>query len=410
MHPLDLAFVILLLAWPLSRALGWHREKAFATGYALLIVVGLPVYLALDLMRLPMLPALLLLIRWEVQAVSVMVGDVPAPALGARARLLPFVSALGLTVPVLAVPFWLLPRAPGFVPSGPHQVGVTDLYLADSSRAGPGGSPWMLPLRLWYPAEPDPRPRRAARHRALTAFESDLAARLPGARGPWVVRGLTRSALPLIAEPRLSTRQRQWPVVVLSHGVPGSPALLATLATALASQGFVVATPEHPGASLGTVLPDEAYIPPRVSGWDIEWDAAWLAQYAADGRLVREGLRALAAADSGGRFTGRLAVDSLAWVGPAVAATAAACEGSAATCVAWEDGRSADLTDLVWWSPPLLRWAGLGGAVPPRQAQARVHGAVMEFLQAWLRHGPAELGGPAEAPRLVRVAPAQPAG
>lgn len=410
MHPLAFSAGILLVAWPLARATALRQSRIFASGFALAVLLWVTLALSLGIMRRPLLPALLVLVWWEVQAVGVMVGDVPSALPSIAARLRRLGGAAGLIVAALLPPLWLLPRAPEFGPSGPYRVGVTDLYLADSARTGLGGSAWLLPLRLWYPAEPDPRPRRAARHRAPAAFESDLAARLPGAQGGWIVRGLTRSALPLIAEPRLSTRQRQWPVVVLSHGVPGSPALLATLATELASHGFVVATPEHVGASLGTVLPDERYVPPRPEGWEVAVDGAWLEQYAADGRLVREGLRALAAADSSGRFTGRLAVDSLAWVGSGVAATAAACEGSAATCVAWDGGRPAEVTDLEWWSPPLLQWAGLGGSLPPRQAQARVHGAVLRFLQAWLRHEPADLDGLVEPPRLVRVVPGQPAG
>jgi hypothetical protein len=451
MHPLDLALFLLLLAWPLARVLGWHRSRLFAMGFALTVVLGLSIYLALRLLRWPVVPALLMLIVWEVQAVSVMVGDVPPPKRTRRARYLPFAAALVSVALVATLPAWLLPRTPLFVPSGSFLAGVVDGTWPDSSRTDAGGAPYLLPVRLWFPAEPAPKPRRAERHRAMTAFESDLAMVLPGQQGPWIVRGLTRAPLRIYADMRLSTRQRDYPVVILSHGVPGSPALWATLAAELTSHGYVVASPEHLGASLGSVLPGDQYVPPVQDAFDDAAPEAWPALVRADVQATHRLLESLHAGDSAGRFTGRLRVQEVAWIaegasaagGPAwnetmrFGAVVALLAGelsspaagiappslvmigavgghvitdSATTVVEIPGALVADFSDLGWWSPPLLRRAGLGGNLHPRVVQDAVHRLTVSFLGAWMRHEPADLRGLADSLPGVRVASAQPAG
>ncbi|MFN2315876.1 MAG: hypothetical protein ABR551_05755 [Gemmatimonadales bacterium] len=452
MHPLDLLLFLLLIAWPLARLLGWHRSQLLAMGFALTVVLGLPFYLAFGLLRWPVAPGLLMLIIWEVQAVSIMVGDVPPPPRTRRARYLSFAAALLLVALVAALPAGLLPRTPPFVPTGTFLAGVVDVTWPDTTRSDTAGGPYLLPVRLWFPAEPAPKPRRAKRHRAMAAFESDLATLLPGQPGPWIVRGLTRAPIPIFADMRLATRQRSYPVVILSHGAPGSPALLATLATELASNGYVVAAPEHLGASLGSVLPDDRYVPIRVT--DLEPRVAapeWAARAAADGRAVVAGLRMLMEDDSAGRFTGRLQLNEVAWVGQgsgALAGAALAAEGmisalvaldptedvsspeqEAAVLVVGRDGNGprsgsgdavfrvempsagmADFNDLAWWSPPLLRRAGLGGQLSARVAQDAVHRLTVSFLGAWTRHEPANLRGLVDSLPGVHLAGPQPAG
>lgn len=452
MHHLDLALFLLLIAWPLARLLGWHRSRLFAMGFSLAVVLWLALSLTLDLPRWPLVPALLLAIAWEIQAVSIMVGDVPLPARTRLARFAPATLGLLFVLPAVALPAWLLPRAPAFVPGGSFLVGVSDVTWADSTRREPDSQPHLVPVRLWFPAEPAPKPRRARRHRAMTAFESDLAVLLPGQRGPWIVRGLTRAPIPIFADMRLATRQRSYPVVILSHGVPGSPALLATLASELASRGYVVASPEHLGASLGSVLPDGRYVPARVASLEPgSTDPAWATLAAADGRAVLAGLEMLAGGDPAGRFTGRLQLDEVGWVGQGSGAQAGALlageglisalvaldpigdvslgEQETAVLVIGRDGTGprsgagdavfevaipgaglADFSDLAWWSPPLLRRAGWGGTVPPRDAQAAIHRLTVAFLGARMRNEPANLRGLVDSLSGVRLAGPQPAG
>jgi hypothetical protein len=392
------------------------------------------------------------LVGWEVQVVGVLVGEAAPQGPNRWARVVPLVLALALVAPVIAVPAWILPRTAAFLPGGPFMAGVVDVTWVDSSRVSATGGPYLLPVRLWYPAETVSRPTRAERHRAMDWFEDDLAQLLPGRRGPWIVRGLTRAPLPIFTDVRLATRQRDYPVVILSHGVPGSPALLATLATELASQGIVVAAPEHLGGSLGSVLPGDGPRPPRattLTGAPIP--AEWGVLAAADGRAVLSGLRGIALADSANRFSGRLRLDAVGWVGQGSGARAGeilAAEGLIAALVSLDplaadaggvagvpvlridrggdrpparlDGGvvaievpqagAADFTDLATWSPFLLRRAGLGGRVDAIDVRRAIHALAVAFLSAHLRHEPADLRGLADSLPGVRTRGAYPPG
>ena len=158
----------------------------------------------------------------------------------------------------------------------------------------------------------------------------------------------------------------------------------------------------------------------------------------------------MTAADSAGRFTARLRVDSIVFVGQGSSALAGAAlaeeglvtglvmldppEGSSATCggrplltiarisgtmsgceadrieVIAPGAGPADFTDLAWWSPVLLRRAGLGGTVNAGEMQQAVHRLTATALRAWMHHEPADLRGLAESLPGVRLAAAQPAG
>jgi predicted dienelactone hydrolase len=450
MHPLDLVLFALLLFWPIARAFGWQRLRPVPIAVAAAIVLWLASYLALELFRWPILPALLLLVAWEVQVVGVLVGEVGPLSPDRGTRVVPLALALALAAPVIVLPAWILPRTAAFIPSGPFMAGVVDVTWVDSSRVGATGGPYLLPVRLWYPAERVSRPVRADRHRAMDWFEADLAQLLPGRRGPWIVRGLTRAPLPISADGRLATRQRDYPVVILSHGVPGSPALLATLAAELASQGIVVATPEHLGGSLGSILPGEGHRPPVVSSLDVDpIGGEWGMLAAADGRAVLSWLREIVVADSANRFTGRLRLDAVGWVGQGSGAPAGeilAAEGLVAALIFLDpvaagpgDGAavpvlrfdrggtslparladgvvavevpeagSADFTDLSTWSPFLLRRAGLGGRVDAIAVRRGIHALAVAFLSAHLRHEPANLRGLADSLPGVRLRGAYP--
>jgi len=420
---------VLLLAWPLLQLAGWHRSRLVAAAFVMAALLTLGGLLAGDAMRRPLLPLLAVLAWWEVQAVNVMVGDIPAPgaALAARAR-----RFLQQSVLVGALLFWSAVVVPAFrsaPSSGRFPVGVVDFWWSDSSRTLPGGGPRVIPVRVWYPGEREPGPQQEGRHRAPAALEADLAPRLGVGRRPWVVRGLTRTAPAAFRQMRLSTSQRVYPVVVLSHDHGGSPALLAGLAAELASIGLVVVAPEHPGGGLGVVLPDGRHLPPP-SPADPEVAARdWRDTWVGDGRALLAGINDLVRADPGGRFTGRLLLDRIAWVGQGLGAEAGAVlagsglvhvlvgldlppqamkdrigvpqmriirataglgSGTSAPevpTVAVPGAREADFTDLVRWSPILLRRAGVGGAVDAAGMEALVRRWTVAFLSVHLLGG-----------------------
>ncbi len=433
---LEAALGGLLLAWPVLKLAGWHRSRLVAAGFVMAALLTLAGLLAGDAMRRPLVPLLAMLAWWEVQAVNVMVGDIPAPgiALAARVRrfLLPAVVAAALVLWSAVV----LPASRISPSSGRFPVGVVDTAWTDSTRGLPDGGVRIIPVRLWYPGEREPGLERAGRHRAPAALELDLAPRLGIGRRPWAVRGLTRSAPTAFRQMRLSTSQRTYPVVVLSHGHGGSPALLAGLAAELASAGYVVVAPEHPGGGLGVVLPDGRHLSPPADpdtgGSGGDWRDAWIG----DGRVVLSGIAGLTGSGSSGRFTGRLELDRVAWVGQGRGAEAGAAlaesgpfralveldpigpvqggglprlrivRGDAAAdqsdtpppvvSVRVPGAREADFTDLARWSPFLLRRAGLGGAVDAAGMESLVRRWTVAFLAVHLGDE-----DPRELPRLA---------
>lgn len=104
-------------------------------------------------------------------------------------------------------------RPPAFSPPGYH---VTDMTVP--GRDGP------VQLHLWYPTD------------------SDAATVLVGQNGLFYGEHV-RPEAPPVAGPL--------PVVVLSHGSGGNAERLGWLAGYLASQGMIVAAPDHPGTTSG---------------------------------------------------------------------------------------------------------------------------------------------------------------
>jgi len=402
MAAIEGALLLLASAWPLLRMLDWHRRRMVATIYVALAVGAITAMLLSGAGRWPLAPALLLLLIWEVQASSVMVGDIPAPA----STRLPTVAygavLILLALPASLLPILLLPRVPPIEGSGPYLVGTRTLRLVDSISAVPDEVPPQVHVRLWYPGEPAPDLRPLERPAGLDSLERALAGDLLGR--PWglAVRGVTRAAVHAFAPMRLLTKQREFPVVVLSHP-PGNPLLLRRLAVNLASHGFMVVEPL--GDEAVPVHPSDA---PEVGG------APKGEPIGRRGDALLAGLRAVASVGSGDPLAGRLAVDQVGWVGlgsgveagRALAATgevvalvaiasgedpppridgpaelrleqvgAPAAAGGGTIRTAMLGAMPLDFTDLARWSPLLLRWSGRGGFVAAARMEA--------WIQAW---------------------------
>ncbi len=118
-------------------------------------------------------------------------------------RFLPIVLAAGILLPCAAH------ALPDVTKPGPFTVGVTNLTFTKTSETT--GAPRPLDTVIWYPAVPD------------TGTDSVL-----GRRDAEVVR-------------------RRFPLVLFSHGLCGIPEQSIFLTQALASWGFIVAAPPHPG-------------------------------------------------------------------------------------------------------------------------------------------------------------------
>ena len=139
-------------------------------------------------------------------------------------------------------------------PTGRYPVGITSLWLTDTSRPDPwatGVSRRELMVSVWYPAEPSAG-RRAA---YMTPAESELQLTSRGiTRVPPDTLSATQTNAVSDATP--AGRQRSLPLVALSPGFTNSRSTLTDLAEDLASHGYVVAGIDHTYESHATAFPD----------------------------------------------------------------------------------------------------------------------------------------------------------
>lgn len=140
------------------------------------------------------------------------------------------------------------------VPTGPHPVGTTSLYLKDVSRP----DPWVpsvgareLMVSLWYPAKSS----GARRARYMTPKESELLLTSAGVTNvPPDVLSTTRTNAYTDAEP--VEGKHRLPLVVLSPGFTWPRSSLTALAEQLASRGYVVAGIDHTYENFAMTFPD----------------------------------------------------------------------------------------------------------------------------------------------------------
>lgn len=401
-HPLEAALMVLATLWPVSRLAGWHRHRVVASIYVLVTVTAIALLLIAGAVRWALAPIVALLVVWEIQATGVMIGDLPPPATSRLPQLIFVVLLVGVVLPAILLPLVVLPRVVPIEGSGPHQVGIRDLVLEDTTDGAPAGVQRSRPIRVWLPGEPEADLQRAGLAPEVVALEPFLADSLLGRRWGWTVRGVTRAALVAQAPMRLLTKQRDFPVVIVSLPEPWSPVLLRRLAVELASHGFVVAeaVPPVPGST------------PAMDAW---W--TWTQ------------LRALAQVGSGDPYAGRLRTDQVGWVGIGATTGAGrilADSGTAAALVtldptddsgavlggtpelrleregaptaggsrrirtAMPGAMAIDFTDLARWSPWLLRQSGRGGWIAAARMEEWIQGWAAAFLGVHLVGLPAD--------------------
>ncbi len=128
------------------------------------------------------------------------------------------------------------PMAPELAPYGPHAIGVRTLSVVaphrpDIRNTQPGGptvfADRRLPLEVWYPATIAPG---VARHGTYDVLLRD---------------GKTQATLHGRAVRDAAPERGNHPLVIISHGHPGSRYLMSHLAENLASKGYVVVSIDH---------------------------------------------------------------------------------------------------------------------------------------------------------------------
>lgn len=128
-----------------------------------------------------------------------------------------------------------------------YKVGITTGVLEDKTRNNwAGDGPRPIPWVSWYPANNNALGKRLC----VEHFAKDA---------PFVVRGGYINAA-------INMDQRNWPVVLLSHGTGGSALGMDWLGSRLAAAGFISISVSHHG---NTVL--EPYLPEGFLCW---WERA----------------------------------------------------------------------------------------------------------------------------------------
>ena len=158
-------------------------------------------------------------------------------------------AILAQTPPVRAVSV-PLNDAPELASRGPYSVGVRTLELvhrdqldilkADKTTGTAPTSDRRLPVEIWYPALLAPGEREE------TAYDMPL----PGPPGQNTATVKISDKAIRDAKP---VSGKQFPLVIVSHGYPGSRYFLSYLTANLASKGYVVAAIDHTDSVFGNI-------------------------------------------------------------------------------------------------------------------------------------------------------------
>lgn len=223
-----------------------------------------------------------------------------------------------LLLGIAIIPPLLLPIPTTPEPTGPHAVGTTTLMLVDESReelySGKSNEPRRIMVQIWYPAE------------AIRGAEAALWLENMDVMGPAIAGHLDLPAFFLehvkyarahaVSDAPISGAQAQYPLILFSHGWGGFRAQNTYQVEELASQGYIVAAPDHAYGAIASVYPDgqaalnnpEAL--PYGSGLsDLEFLTAAQVlgeQWASDLSFMLDVLEGLESDDPAGQLTNRI--------------------------------------------------------------------------------------------------------
>ncbi|WP_223205798.1 alpha/beta hydrolase family protein [Streptomyces xanthii] len=144
-----------------------------------------------------------------------------------------------------------LPTLP--VPTGPHPVGTTSVYVEDVSRPDPWRadvSTRELMISLWYPTAGPSGPRA----RYLT--QAEATAVLAGQDLPLAADTLSAVRTHAFPDAPLAPGLRDLPLVLLSPGFTRPRATLTSIGEDLASHGYVAVAIDHTYETAATAFPD----------------------------------------------------------------------------------------------------------------------------------------------------------
>jgi predicted dienelactone hydrolase len=207
-----------------------------------------------------------------------------------------------------------LPAATGSFAVGRSILDWKDAAALDTLAPVPGTKRELL-VWIWYPAASGPSAKTEDYLPAELRLKSDGAS--PTGLWGWLTRDVTKVRVHSTRDVGISPQERSYPVVIMRAGASAGVLNYSALAEDLASHGYVVVGFDAPYRTGRVVFPDgrmlfrteennpeRCVVPERVQ---MEHCAnRVLSAWTGDIRFVLDRLARLNAADSSGRFTGRL--------------------------------------------------------------------------------------------------------
>ena len=159
---------------------------------------------------------------------------------------------LGTVLPITKLP----------APTGPYRVGTISFLLKDENREELYSSDLNdrreFIVQLWYPVDPDYSAEKSQYIENLDIAGPALADRLNLPRFLLGHLNLIRTNA-LINAP-VTLDEDQFPLILFSHGLMGIRMQNTFMMEELASNGFIVASPDHTYDAVFTVMPDDRVI------------------------------------------------------------------------------------------------------------------------------------------------------
>ncbi|MEW9701879.1 alpha/beta hydrolase family protein [Paenibacillus sp. SI8] len=225
-----------------------------------------------------------------------------------------FLWALSAALPLL-LPVFTLDS-----PTGPYPVGTMTYDWTDASRdekltAAPDDRRELL-VQLWYPAQLDEGAKKAL---YMPEYRQMGQAMHQAHNIPAFIYGyLGYVKMQAYASTRLAADQAQYPLLVFSHGLPGTRFTSTMQMEELASHGYLVCAIQHTGYASATVFSDQHVVPktktlPPVIDIDA-WDQL-IQTWVQDAQFVLDEFGKLNQNDPQGLLTGKINMDQIGMLG-----------------------------------------------------------------------------------------------
>ena len=130
---------------------------------------------------------------------------------------------------------------------GPFPVGVRTVTYQDLDRKQPDGTPRTLVTEIWYPAVQATRGKPGVSYDVRTVFTPEQQAALAGVSLDPLPTAAVRDAPP-------ARDHGPFPLIVFSHGQGGIRWQSTYYTVVLASHGYIVVSPDHPGDTLAEAV------------------------------------------------------------------------------------------------------------------------------------------------------------